>query len=143
MSDEARFYAVGTVAGGPQWGTDKRGQQTLEARISVVTVGARGQQYEDVLQVRVRRGDLQAEARKLVPGARVAVFGSVGGRVWRGERGERLYTDLNAEAIIPQGPPGQARPLEFPEVPPPPVITDADLRIPAPAPVPDYSDTPF
>ena len=144
MSDEARYCITGRVACAPLWGADRQGRQTLETRIIVSRSGGSGQQYEDVLQVRVRGNDLQAEARKIQQGSRVAVYGRIAGRIWHGERGERIYMDLIAEAIVPLEPPRQAQWSIAPPSAPPQGVAEEDVRYPAPAPAPaDYSDTPF
>ena len=123
FSDGSIFCVVGTVMCGPLWSQGRNGRQTLEGRVCVRTAGANGSQREDVVQFRVWRGDLQAQARLLVPGARIMVTGGVGGRLWQGDRGEKVFTDLSADRVIPL------------EDAPRPMITDSDLQF-APPPQP-------
>ena len=136
MQDFASFSLVGTIDGMPQWIQPKNGgNQTLECRIRVDGQGYNGQPTQDYIQVRFGRASQEA-MRNLVPGTRVCVTGTISGRLWTGERGQRVFNDFRASGYTLVAPPparGMSNGFQPQYAPQPvhqapsPVVTDEDI----------------
>ena len=132
--DDASFYLIGTVVSGPIWTATKNGKNILEIRFAVRRTGANGSAYDDIIQVRFRR-DPERWARLLPHGTRAMVCGDLSGRLWRGQSGERAFTDILAESVVVIAPPREPMPVvgaddippspQYAATPPPPVQAQA------------------
>ena len=138
MQDFASFSIVGTVVGQPAWSQPKNGgSQNLELKIQCNMQGFSGQPVTEIIPVRFGRNSMEA-ARNLTPGVRVCVTGNVSGRVWTGDRGEKLFTNFNAQGytilLAPQRQqelgyaPPPASPCQTQQQPPPVEVTDDDIN---------------
>lgn len=141
----AKFEIEAVVVGQPTWIQGKNGgNQTLELRFRADSQTYSGQQRQDFIQVRFGRNSQDA-ARELVPGTLAALMGTISGRLWTGERGEKIFNDFNCTEFMvlarPQYQPayqGYAQPPQAgyaqPQQPQPQrqvVVTDADIPAPA------------
>lgn len=147
----AKFCVQAVVVGQPTWIQAKNGgNQTLELRFRADSQTYSGQQRQDFIQVRFGRNSQDA-ARELVPGTLAELMGTISGRIWTGERGEKIFNDFSCTEFMvlarPQYQPayqGYAQPTQAqqtlpqtgyaqPQQPQPRQVVVTDADIPAPA----------
>ncbi|MBO4620334.1 MAG: hypothetical protein J5654_09525 [Victivallales bacterium] len=146
MQDFASFSLVGVIVGQPTWIQPKNGgSQNLELKVQCNMQGYSGQPIQEIIPVRFGKNSQEA-ARNLIPGVRVCITGNVSGRIWNRDRGEKLFTNFNAQGYTILNAPQRQQELGYaplpvspayqapnPTPPPycvPPTVTDEDINHP-------------